>query len=184
MRPFFKLTSFLSAFLLLASLGFGQQTSSADLFAMVGEPLAFNNTSIGASTYAWDFGDGTPMDHAAEPNHAYTTPGTYQIKLLVSNGTCNQVITKKVEVMAEVAEATLFPNPARDFSTLQFANDYEGSVQVSLLTMEGKRIQHFETQKTSKEFTHQFDLNGLAGGVYLVSLEFGDQAQTIKLLKQ
>ncbi|MGB5048678.1 MAG: PKD domain-containing protein, partial [Caldilineaceae bacterium] len=47
--------------------------------------VQFNNTSIGATTSYWDFGDGSSST-AVNPSHVYTTPGTYTITLAVSNG--------------------------------------------------------------------------------------------------
>lgn len=42
------------------------------------------NTSIGATSYFWDFGDGyTSTD--VEPNHAYASGGTYTITLIAQN---------------------------------------------------------------------------------------------------
>ncbi len=38
------------------------------------------------SEYAWDFGDGTPIDSSANPAHVYVATGTYLISLTVTNG--------------------------------------------------------------------------------------------------
>lgn len=48
------------------------------------QAIQFTNTSAGAASYYWDFGDGTSSDQA-NPIHSYTTPGTYTIILAVSN---------------------------------------------------------------------------------------------------
>ena len=37
----------------------------------------------GLVQYTWDFGDGSPLDHAATPWHAYSLPGTYTVSLTV-----------------------------------------------------------------------------------------------------
>lgn len=50
------------------------------------QTATFHNTSIHGNQYHWDFGDGTSST-AFEPTHAYTTPGTYTIKLVVSDQT-------------------------------------------------------------------------------------------------
>ncbi|MBL7914833.1 MAG: PKD domain-containing protein [Bacteroidia bacterium] len=49
-------------------------------------PLAvtFTNSSLNATTYTWDFGDGTSST-AANPNHTYTAAGSYQVMLIASN---------------------------------------------------------------------------------------------------
>lgn len=64
---------------------------------------------IGASNYAgphylytWDFGDGTPLSHVANPGHTYATGGAYTISLTTKidgwNNLCTQTYTKQVSV--------------------------------------------------------------------------------------
>ncbi len=43
------------------------------------------NTSENASTFLWDFGDGSPASDAQAPEHAYAGPGFYLITLVVTN---------------------------------------------------------------------------------------------------
>ncbi|GAA4327584.1 PKD domain-containing protein [Flaviaesturariibacter amylovorans] len=45
---------------------------------------SFANTSAGAVAYAWEFGDGTTSTLAA-PQHTYTAPGAYDVRLIVTN---------------------------------------------------------------------------------------------------
>ena len=51
-----------------------------------GQPIVFTNTSTGASTYSWNFGDNTSSTQS-NPSHLYTTSGTYQV-VLYASGTC------------------------------------------------------------------------------------------------
>jgi hypothetical protein len=41
----------------------------------------FINSSIGADTYTWDFGDGSALSTSATPVHTYTSNGSYNVKL-------------------------------------------------------------------------------------------------------
>jgi len=45
--------------------------------------VVFTNTSTGANTFAWSFGDGG-TSNVASPSHVYTTPGTYTVALTVT----------------------------------------------------------------------------------------------------
>ncbi len=52
----------------------------------------FQNTSLSqnATVYLWDFGDGSPTSTQTHPSHTYTAPGTYVVRLIVSDtATCN-----------------------------------------------------------------------------------------------
>ena len=48
--------------------------------------LQFNNTSAGAMSYSWNFGDGTASNQT-NPSHSYTAAGTYIVTLAVSTDT-------------------------------------------------------------------------------------------------
>lgn len=52
-----------------------------------GDSISFLNSSTGYTTILWDFGDGNTSNQI-NPTHAYSTPGNYQVQLLVSNS-CN-----------------------------------------------------------------------------------------------
>lgn len=62
---------------------------SANVTTSCTTPLAvqFANGSNGATTYSWDFGDGTTSTMAT-PAHTYTAAGVYPVKL-VATGTCS-----------------------------------------------------------------------------------------------
>lgn len=51
----------------------------------LGELSTFNNTSVGATTYVWDFGDGVGTSTAVNPTYQYTAFGTYTVTLTAVN---------------------------------------------------------------------------------------------------
>ncbi|GAA4379812.1 hypothetical protein GCM10023186_17610 [Hymenobacter koreensis] len=57
-----------------------------------------NQTTGGATAYAWDFGDGTSSTAAAPPAHAYATPGVYPLSLVVNNAFGSDTLTRLVAV--------------------------------------------------------------------------------------
>jgi PKD repeat protein len=59
------------------------------------ENISFNNTSTNASSYTWDFGDGT-TSALQSPQHAYTTSGVYHVKLTVAGNATPATSTVKV----------------------------------------------------------------------------------------
>ncbi len=50
--------------------------------------VSFNNTSIGASSWLWNFGDGSSSTQQ-NPTHTYANPGTYTVCLISSNSFCS-----------------------------------------------------------------------------------------------
>jgi gliding motility-associated-like protein len=66
----------------------------------------FTNTSTGALTYNWSFGNGNNST-LTSPSASYVTPGTYQVTLTAFNGTATSSTT---------ATITVFQNPTANFS--------------------------------------------------------------------
>ena len=75
--------------------------------------VQFTGTSTGdPDTYAWEFGDGgTSSD--PDPEHTYTTPGTYQVSLRVSGGGQTHTETKATYITVVDPGAP----PAAEFRT-------------------------------------------------------------------
>ena len=57
----------------------------------------FTNTSVGASSFLWDFGNSNSSTKLS-PSTIYTTPGTYTVSLSVSNGSSTSTSTATVTV--------------------------------------------------------------------------------------
>ena len=53
----------------------------ATLGPEVSVPVKFENLSFNSSVYAWDFGDGNTDSLTVAPEHTYTAPGNYLVKL-------------------------------------------------------------------------------------------------------
>ncbi|KAK6026496.1 PKD domain protein [Ostertagia ostertagi] len=73
--------------------------------------VTFTNTSIGATSWIWDFGDGTTYNGQNPPVHQYAANGSYTVTLTVSNGTCTHVKTETIKIFDLVAAFTASPNP-------------------------------------------------------------------------
>ncbi|PWT74890.1 MAG: hypothetical protein C5B59_10095 [Bacteroidetes bacterium] len=66
---------------------------AAPVSVCVASPVSFTDQSTGgANQWKWDFGDGT-TDVSENPNHKFSTPGTYTITLTAYNNGCFDVKT-------------------------------------------------------------------------------------------
>jgi gliding motility-associated-like protein len=67
----------------------------------------FNNTT-GATSYVWDFGDGSSTSTQANPSHTYTQYGTYSVTLVATNGAgCIDTLVKKNYIQIKKPIVTL-----------------------------------------------------------------------------
>jgi PKD repeat protein len=69
--------------------------TAAFTYTVTNNNVVFSNTSIGGSTYSWNFGD-TKSSALQNPNHIYQNTGTYTVSLTVTNGCGSSVFTQTV----------------------------------------------------------------------------------------
>jgi gliding motility-associated-like protein len=91
--------------------------------------VQFNNKSLPARHYYWDFGDGSKIDTTRNPKHLYTQPGTYKVKLTcVDSFSCNikaadsTIITVKAMPKADFELST--KECSNEFSFTNKSSDY------------------------------------------------------------
>ncbi len=95
--------------------------------------VQFTDQSTGNPTsYSWDFNnDGTVDSTSKNPLYTYNTPGTYTVKLTVTNSVGNNSLTKTgyitVNVAPTVANFTATPTSGTAPLTVQFTDKSTGS---------------------------------------------------------
>lgn len=96
------------------------------------KPIDFVNTSTGAKTYLWSFGDGSTSTQTS-PSHTFPTTGFYTIKLYAFNETsCNKVDSFIVSFEVSISPKSDFvytPNPPQVNTPVTFINQSIGAVK-------------------------------------------------------
>ncbi len=71
--------------------------------------VVFNDLSVGADSWSWDFGDGSPVSSTRNPTHDYAAPGSYNVSLTVNNlsAGCSFTRTNTVVVVREIPGFTV-----------------------------------------------------------------------------
>jgi hypothetical protein len=69
-----------------------------DTVVNVNDPVVFTNSSVGAISSSWNFGD-TTFSNAFSPVHFYTQPGTHTITLTSSDVNCTGNFQKVISVL-------------------------------------------------------------------------------------
>ncbi|HOY05706.1 MAG TPA: PKD domain-containing protein [Saprospiraceae bacterium] len=83
----------------------------------------FSNSTTNATSYSWNFGDGSAASTQANPVHTYATDGTYTVTLTATNA-CGSSTTTHTVTVVSLPTANFSTNPALGCApqTVQFTN--------------------------------------------------------------
>lgn len=136
-------------------------------------PLDLINTSTGAGTYYWTFGNGD-NSLEEEPEYTYGEEGVYTITLNVGSldGNCTSQTTNLVSIIVVSVEeagaelgAHLWPNPAAAGQTVSLTT---GARSWSLFNSQGALIRSAQAAAAGTVF---IPTAGLPAGMYFIQLE-------------
>jgi len=144
-------------------------------YAAVFNAYSFTDLTVGSpNSWHWDFGDGQSSSQQ-NPTHVYAVSGTYTVLLTVSNGLCSDTLTKVVDVVTGIGELnnahsiSIAPVPARDVVRLSFRNALQGSVNIDILSLEGKKMRSYQFSNVSGQLV--LDLMQIPDGMYFLRIE-------------
>jgi len=154
-----------------------------------GNNVEFTNNSTGATTYAWDFGDGSNST-LANPSYTYATGGNYVVTLTATNGSCSDVFIINLNSVSIGDELTLienisiYPNPANSNATLSVVLKEAKGFDVMLLDISGKLIFNENISNTNVgENRVNIPVSEIENGIYFVRIIFeNNQSEIIKLM--
>lgn len=89
----------------------------------------FTDQSLGATSWHWDFGDGTTSTQQ-NPVHSYTNYGTYVVKLTVSNDTCSHQQLQTIKIVNGTPDFKAIPTIACKGSTINFEADTTNAANI------------------------------------------------------
>jgi len=139
---------------------------ASDTFAAC-PPLTINftNTSSGASTYTWDFGNGNSSS-IFSPSTVYTFPGVYTVKLKGMNGAgCRDSAIKTVTVLGPTGTLSYSPLSGCSPLTIQFSSQ-NSNTQTLIWDMDNG----FTQSTTTSTYTYTYT----SPGIYIPRLLLSD----------
>ena len=83
--------------------------------------FSFLDFSIGALTWEWDFGDGSPLDNTQNPIHTYAALGNYAVRLVVTNGACSDTAIVPVYAIDERSDFIADQTAVCKIGTINFS---------------------------------------------------------------
>jgi PKD repeat protein len=139
----------------------------------------FTNMSAGATTWAWDFGDGSSST-LQHPTYTYSTAGIYTVCLTATANGCVDSICQNITVISVGMEDTIpgltvFPNPSHGRFYLHTDHVLDGEV----IDCRGKVV----LQTTFAFGQNEIDLTDCAEGIYFLRVKNSVSSRCVKLVK-
>ena len=162
----------------------GKYDAAADFNFSPGQTnqIQFTNSSLNATNYIWQFGDGTSSFEAA-PLHNYATAGTYLVKLTATNCSTDSNLVREVVITEQPGtvlpdEIVIFPNPV--ISKLEIKFPDLNAEKVQLINSIGQTVY---SAKIIREQRMIIDCSSLPSGVYFVKVLKAATSATYKIIK-
>lgn len=152
----------------------GDSAEAAFSYEINGNSVSFQDSSASALEWFWDFGDGNSTNQQ-NPSHTYASAGSYEVCLSVGNACGTATFCDSVSLWRtsrfpeeETFHLLLSPNPARDIVKIQIEAATFDTYQISLISIEGKRLKTF-----SSGLQNEIELNisEYPGGIYLLEVK-------------
>ncbi len=158
-------------------------------FTTVGGAATFANTSTGASTYVWRFGNPTNSTaNVANPTFTYTANGNYTVQVVATSAAgCVDSTSKVVAVTRVGTDETksilglkIYPNPTQDVLNIELQNALAANDELLVLDGLG-RIKSVQTlTATVRLMTNQW-----AEGIYFIAIRRDGNLQMVdKIFKK
>jgi PKD repeat protein len=159
-----------------------------------GHSVSFADTTTGnTTTWNWSFPGGTP-DVSTEKNPVitYETVGTYDVKLIVSDGFSTDSIFSvgyivadfptALEDKAESFTCTVLPNPSNGMVTLQIKSSVTGPLELTVFDLIGTRVYSEQSNSMTGQFSKSLNLTTLPDGIYFLKVSGKEVTATKKLV--
>ncbi|MBK7935759.1 MAG: T9SS type A sorting domain-containing protein [Lewinellaceae bacterium] len=145
---------------------------------------SFINTSTGANSYLWNFGDGTTST-AANPVHTYTTAATYPVTLIAFGPCGSDTLTNMLVDAPEpalISTFRVFPNPNDGHFTVEISGTARETVILSLYNSVGQLVERREAGFQSGILQQIFHVDNPPPGVYSLQLQSAGTTRQLKVV--
>ncbi len=160
--------------------------SAAYTFAAEDLTVTFTNTSTGATSYGWDFGDGNSSTDE-NPLHTYADAGTYTVILTAETGSSSATHQESVTVSSPVgivgSYATVpqvYPNPTSGIVMINLEGQ-AGSSTFKIYSLDGSLL--YSEQKYNPGM-HMVNISGYKSGTYLLQVDNDSHSSSQLIIKE
>ncbi len=155
----------------------------------------FYNLSNNADVYHWNFGDpgsASNISGIKNPTHFYSQEGTYAVQLVVQNTLCNPQRSDTVVLPISISKdntainsplakkVQISPVPAHHKIKLDVEELQSNHFTVHIFDLQGRQM---ITEEMSGRKSFFIDIENLPNGLYVLSIQTGDEIINKKIIK-
>lgn len=148
--------------------------------------ISFSDLSVGAVTYAWNFGDGNTSVQE-NPIHVYVADGTYSACLTVTSSEgCRDTLCQGVTISTAsikendlISMISVFPSPVSKTIFLDFGAKNFGSAEVSISNLVGEKLYQTNIPASGKR---ELSISDFSNGIYFLQLQTDYGIATKKII--
>ncbi|HEU4719287.1 MAG TPA: T9SS type A sorting domain-containing protein [Bacteroidia bacterium] len=149
----------------------------------------FTNTSTGATSYMWDFGDFSSSS-LSSPSHTYGTNGNYTACLVaMSAAGCSDTTCMPVLINVGMSQPilvsdnyNLYPNPANSQLNIAANLTQDRDLQVVAFDVNGKLLINENRSLPAGNNVLTYDVSNWDNGIYFIRVMEGQNVQTMKVI--
>lgn len=153
-----------------------------------GLTVSFTNTSVGATDYLWDFGDGQ-ISSLFETEHTYANSGTYEVKLTAYNKcvaaesaqTISVPITGIIETVGKNG-FSVFPNPNNGSFAIEVNIDKQSEINCCLVNSTGQMVGCRYLTHGQGSNRIPIDFGQVSQGIYTLKIKSKEKTEFIRLV--
>lgn len=153
--------------------------------------VTFNNTTSGATSFSWSFGDGN-LDTQQNPTHTYSGPGVYVVCLIATNACGTDTTCQSVNVVQpgvkDPGSAILlqaWPNPTSGLLALEVALPADiGTLRLRVVDLAGRLLRASSMDRPSASQRLSLDLSDLPAGIYQLEADADGQVARTRIVVQ
>ncbi len=145
----------------------------------IGQRINFESLTFGrVNNYNWFF-EGADNNTSTETNPqsiSYSSYGSYDVKLIVSNAITSDTIEKKDYIQVK---PFLYPNPTNGNVTISFGTEIPEDLEIQVIDLAGRIISTIQNTSGTKISLY---IDPLENGLYLLNLHTSSTDKNFKLL--
>lgn len=145
--------------------------------------IQFENNSLAANAFAWDFGDGSTTSALASPFNTYEVSGYYTVQLIAQDlQSCIDTTRQIITVLSPSEVNPPSPNPSSGAFTIEWEANEETKTQLVLVDAMGRVMRTFEVLANAGVNQYVLDITGEQAGLYILTIRYSNTVKTYRLM--